>query len=126
MADAIVNTIRAGAGIRPFSLAEAEELIQFAVRRGLVGAREGDEVLGEVRAGKGRGSATRKTKPPKSAPRRPPPFERDAKKPVAKAPAKKTVKKTVKKAASKKTATPRKVAKKQAPKKKSFAGVKRR
>ncbi|MGD2134685.1 MAG: hypothetical protein PVF27_00940 [Gemmatimonadales bacterium] len=56
VADALVNMIRAGAGLDDFDLAAAEELIQYAVRRGLIGASEGEEILVEVRevAKKGR------------------------------------------------------------------------
>ncbi len=58
VADAIVNMIRAGAGVRPFSHEHAEELVQYAVRRGLIGAAEGDEVLEDVRGAK-RGGRSR-------------------------------------------------------------------
>ncbi len=54
VADAIVNLIRAGAGLGAFDYDDAEELIQFAVRRGLVGATEGERVLQEARASKKR------------------------------------------------------------------------
>ena len=47
-----VNMIRAGAGIEPFQREDAEELVQYAVRRGLIGADEGDQVLADI-AGKG-------------------------------------------------------------------------
>jgi len=50
VADAIVNMIRAGAGVAEFRLEDAEELVQYAVRRGLIGAAEGDRVLQEGRA----------------------------------------------------------------------------
>jgi len=56
VADALVNTIRAAAGLRPFAFAEAEELIQYAVRRGLINQSEGEQVLEEVRGAAG-GSA---------------------------------------------------------------------
>ncbi len=53
VADALVNTIRSAAGLRPFSRQNADELVQYAVRRGLIGTTEGDEVLADVRqAGK--------------------------------------------------------------------------
>ncbi len=61
VADAIVNMIRAGGGVRPFSYQYAEELVQFAVRRGLIGAAEGDEVLEDVRSVK-RGGRSRSVK----------------------------------------------------------------
>jgi hypothetical protein len=47
-ADALVNVIRAGARIGDFAVSDAEELIRYAVRRGLVGSDEGDRVLAEV------------------------------------------------------------------------------
>lgn len=48
VADALVSVIRAGARVGEFAVADAEELIRYAVRRGLVGAEEGDRVLAEV------------------------------------------------------------------------------
>lgn len=96
VADALVNTIRSAAGLRPFSRQDAEELVQYAVRRGLIGTAEGDEVLADVRqAGRtSRGRSAART--------------RKAKKKVAK-------KKVVKpKAARTKVATKRKTATKRA------------
>jgi hypothetical protein len=49
VADALLNVIRAGARVGEFQLADAEELIKYATRRGLVGQEEGDRVLIEVR-----------------------------------------------------------------------------
>jgi hypothetical protein len=49
VADALVNVIRAGAQLRPFAFAEADELVQYAVRRGLISATEGEQVLADVR-----------------------------------------------------------------------------
>jgi hypothetical protein len=48
VADALVNTIRAAARIGEFAVADAEELVRYAVRRGLLGAEEGDRVLADV------------------------------------------------------------------------------
>lgn len=77
VADALVNTIRAAVGLRPFALADAEELVQYAVRRGLINQSEGDLVIEEVRAtGLGRQKATGSPKrggrkpAPKPAPRK--------------------------------------------------------
>lgn len=56
VADALVNMIRAAADLRPFASADAEELIQYAVRRGLINESEGEQVLEEVKAA-GAGSA---------------------------------------------------------------------
>jgi hypothetical protein len=49
VADALVNMVRAAVGLRPFADAEADELMQYAVRRGLINATEGEQVLAEVR-----------------------------------------------------------------------------
>jgi len=49
VADAMVNMIRAGAQLRPFAFAEADELVQYAVRRGLISGTEGEQVLADVR-----------------------------------------------------------------------------
>lgn len=49
VADALLNVIRAGARIGEFQWADAEELIRYATRRGLVGNDEGERVLAEVR-----------------------------------------------------------------------------
>jgi hypothetical protein len=49
VADAIVGMIRAGAGIGDFCETEAKELIQYSVRRGLIRAQEGEELLVEIK-----------------------------------------------------------------------------
>lgn len=49
MADAIVNMIRAGAGLGDFHESDANELVQYAVRRGLLGSEEGEELLVAIR-----------------------------------------------------------------------------
>jgi urease accessory protein UreF len=48
VADALVNTIRAAARIAEFQLADAEELVRYATRRGLLGQDEGDRLLADV------------------------------------------------------------------------------
>jgi hypothetical protein len=48
VADALVRAIRGAAGIGEFAIEDAEELVKYAVRRGLIGADEGDRVLAEV------------------------------------------------------------------------------
>lgn len=50
VADALVGMIRAGAGIEPIRHEHVEELIQYAVRRGLIPGSEGEQLLAEVRA----------------------------------------------------------------------------
>ncbi len=49
VADAIVGTIRAGVGLGEFREGDANELVQFGVRRGLLGAEEGEQLLAEVK-----------------------------------------------------------------------------
>src|ERR1700675_2443186 len=51
VADALVTAIRAAAGMGEFSAEDAEELVRYAVRRGLIGSDEGDRVLADVEAG---------------------------------------------------------------------------
>jgi hypothetical protein len=50
VADAFVGVIRAGARLADFSLADAEEIFRYAVRRNLMAQEETDRVLAEVRA----------------------------------------------------------------------------
>lgn len=64
VADALVKAIRAAAGVGEFAVEDAEELIRYAVRRGLIGADEGDRVLAEVdEALKAKRKAARGAKP---------------------------------------------------------------
>jgi len=51
VADALIKAMRAAAGLADFAPEDAEELVRYAVRRGLIGADEGDRVLGEVQEG---------------------------------------------------------------------------
>ena len=50
VADALGSVIRAAARIGEFNVADAEELIRYATRRGLLGNEEGDRILAEVHA----------------------------------------------------------------------------
>jgi hypothetical protein len=50
VADALVNVIRAAARLTDFALDDAEELVKYSVRRGLLGTEEGDRLLVDVRA----------------------------------------------------------------------------
>ena len=50
VADAIVNLIRAACRVREFDLADAEEMLHYAVRRNLMGVDESERVLAEARA----------------------------------------------------------------------------
>jgi hypothetical protein len=48
VADALVKAIRAAAGVGEFTMDDADELVRYAVRRGLIGPEEGDRVLAEI------------------------------------------------------------------------------
>ena len=50
VADALSNIIRAAARLSEFSVADADELVKYATRRGLLGQDEGDRILLEVHA----------------------------------------------------------------------------
>jgi hypothetical protein len=51
VADAMVGLARAAAGVGTFQPKDAQELIRYAVRRGLISGEEGDRVLAEVDGG---------------------------------------------------------------------------
>ena len=84
VADAIVNLIRAGNRVREFDLADAEEMLKYAVRRNLMAAEESDRVLAEARAVVQRRAerAAEREKPKKPVPPKP---KAKAKAPKAKA-----------------------------------------
>src|SRR5260370_340857 len=48
VADALVKAIRAAAGVGEFAFDDAEELLRYAVRRGLLGPEGGERVRGDV------------------------------------------------------------------------------
>jgi hypothetical protein len=48
VADALGSVIRAAARVSEFEVADAEELVKYATRRGLLGMEEGDRLLAEV------------------------------------------------------------------------------
>ena len=50
VADALGSVIRAAARVGEFEVADAEELVRYATRRGLLGMDEGDRLLTEVHA----------------------------------------------------------------------------
>ncbi len=63
VADALVKAIRGAAGIGEFEVEDAEELVRYAVRRGLIGPDEGDRVLSDVQTAlKAKRKAVRGTK----------------------------------------------------------------
>jgi polyhydroxyalkanoate synthesis regulator phasin len=51
VADALIKAMRGAVGLADFTFEDAEELVRYAVRRGLIGPDEGDRVLGEVQEG---------------------------------------------------------------------------
>ena len=126
VADAIVNMIRAGADLEPFNRTDADELLQFAIRRGLISTVEADQVQGEIKGIGGRKRPS-KTTVKKSYPmaKKMSPFRKAvpaaaAKVAAAKVAAAKAAPKPAPKAAVKKTAAPptksKPAAKKSAPK----------
>jgi hypothetical protein len=48
VADALGSVIRAAARVSEFNVADAEELVRYATRRGLLGMDEGERILAEV------------------------------------------------------------------------------
>jgi hypothetical protein len=50
VADALGSVIRAAARVIEFNVADAEELVRYATRRGLLGNEEGDRLMAEVHA----------------------------------------------------------------------------
>jgi polyhydroxyalkanoate synthesis regulator phasin len=72
VADALVKAIRAACGLGDFAVEDAEELVRYAVRRGLIGPDEGDRVLADVQnALKAKRKAARGAKPAPKAKRKP-------------------------------------------------------
>lgn len=72
VADALVRAIKGAAGIGEFTAEDAEELIRYAVRRGLIGADEGERVLAEAQeALKTHRKPVRPAKPKAAAKKRP-------------------------------------------------------
>lgn len=131
VADALVGMIRAGARQGPFYAEDAEELVQYAVRRKIIGASEGEKLLADVtKAAKGKKRPPKIIKRPVPTEKRrafgsarkkvvvvtpPEPAEPVAKK-ATKTVAKNASKKTVKKAAKKVTKKVKKTAVKKATK----------
>ena len=86
VADALLNVIRAAARIAEFQLADADELVKYAVRRGLVGVEEGDRVLLEIHVAHQRRAekAEARSRPAKAAKAKHKPKPRPAKRPSKK------------------------------------------
>ncbi len=49
VADALLNIIRAAARLGDFDEADADEVVKYATRRGLLGQEEGDRVMAELK-----------------------------------------------------------------------------
>ena len=63
VADALVGLIRAGAGIGVFSVEDADEMVRYATRRGLLDPDEGERVLDDIHeAQKAKSRSLKKTK----------------------------------------------------------------
>src|SRR3989454_11038205 len=70
VADALIKAIRAAVGVGDFSVEDAEELVRYAVRRGLIGPDEGDRVLAEVQTAlKSKRRPARNAKPKAAKPK---------------------------------------------------------
>ncbi|MDX2261376.1 MAG: hypothetical protein SFU84_06720 [Gemmatimonadales bacterium] len=119
VADALVNTLLAAARLRELHQIDADELIKYATRRGLLQQDEGDQLLGEVlqaiRQREERAAAKVAAKVAKAAPPPPPPpapkpkaAARTAPKPKPKAAAKPAPKAKAKAAKSVAKAKPKK------------------
>jgi len=72
VADALIKAMRGAAGLADFTNADAEELVRYAVRRGLIGPDEGDRVLGEVQEGLRKKKPVAVKKPPVKKKKAPP------------------------------------------------------
>lgn len=67
VADAIVNMIRAGAGLGDYREEDARELVQYATRRGLIPQSEGAELIAELEAAAAGGGRKAKAGKPRKA-----------------------------------------------------------
>jgi len=50
VADALVNVIRAAARLSEFDIADADELVKYATRRGLLAEDEGERLMSDLQA----------------------------------------------------------------------------
>jgi hypothetical protein len=70
---ALLRGVRAAVGLGELAPEDAEELVRYAVRRGLIGADEGDRVLAEVQEAltvRHRSKPAKKAKPAARKPKR--------------------------------------------------------
>ena len=97
VADALVNVIRAAARLSEFDIADADELVKYATRRGLLAEDEGDRLLTDLKAAHqkkldriaarpkaGKGKSSTKAKPKAKAKAKPARPKAHSKKPAAK------------------------------------------
>ncbi|MBI4502212.1 MAG: hypothetical protein HY700_13755 [Gemmatimonadetes bacterium] len=85
VADALVNMIRAGAGLGEFRVEDTRELIQYAVRRGLIGSEEGERLTADIEeATRRRAKAGIKAAPKAERQARPKALHKPAKRAAAK------------------------------------------
>ena len=97
MADALVNVIRAAARLSEFDIADADELVKYATRRGLLAEDEGDRLMTDLKAAHqkkldriaarpkaGKGKSSTKAKPKAKAKAKPARPKAHPKKPAAK------------------------------------------
>ncbi len=103
VADAIVNTIRAGAGLGEFSVRDARELVQYATRRGLIPSAEGVALIEEVETAAPKRRARAKAAKARGAGKKPATARVTVKKKAAKSTGKTARKVIKKKAATKPT-----------------------
>jgi hypothetical protein len=84
VADALVGVMRAGAKLAEFRYDDADELVKYAVRRGLMNGDEGDRLLAELRevSEPGTGKTGRPAPPPKAVVVEPTPSAPPQKAPV--------------------------------------------
>ena len=73
VADALIKAMRGAAGLADFTSEDAEELVRYAVRRGLIGPDEGDRVLVEVQEGLRKKKPVAVKKPPANKKKKGPP-----------------------------------------------------
>ena len=100
VADAIVNTIRAGAGLGEFSVRDARELVQYATRRGLIPSAEGVTLMEEVETAAPKRRARAKAAKARGAGKKPATTRVTVKRKAAKSKGK-TARKVIKKKAGK-------------------------
>ena len=97
VADALVNVIRAAARLSEFDIADADELVKYATRRGLLAEDEGDRLMTDLKAAHqkkldriaarpkaGKGKSSTKPKPKPKAKAKPAKPKAHPKKPAAK------------------------------------------